>query len=145
MNLNQRLLYRRGLIIFRMLLFIICDTWWYSCDYFGNNSTRVYNCEDLCIGRTYELYKNDAKPTTPGEHYIYSFDSMKIMNDEDWTFMGMLRGYYCYAKSHYYIPFPTPAVSATFAPTPPPTKIICSCKHKKFEVRVIFSLVSTLQ
>ena len=109
--------------------------WWIRCDYF-NYRTDVKDSRELCPGYTYEYVDN---ATTPGEYFIAMCMRSTPDNAADLTYIGMVSGYYIYAKDHFNIPFPT------FAPTPTATKIIYSCKHKKFEIRVIFSLVSTLQ
>ena len=110
--------------------------WWHRCDYFKYGNATSVNWEVLCPGHTYEYVDN---PTTPGEYFKAMCMRSTPDNATDLTYYGMLSGYYGYAKDHFNIPFASPA------PTPPPTKIICSCKSKKFEIRVVFSLVSTLQ
>ena len=148
MNLNQRLLYGRGLFIFRMLLLIIA---YLHCDYFGSGiANPTYFFEALCGNyiNTNDRYCN----ATPG--YCCAYNTYRDEPYDDSTMpsnpailMGVWQGKYYYCNNYIYVPFITQAQTPamTFAPTPTATKIICSCKSKKLEVRVVFSLVSTLQ
>ena len=141
MNLNQRLLYGRGLFIFRMLPSFFFAGWWRHCDYFINpaNATKW---EDFCSGLTYSYVTN---PTAPGEYFYAPMCYDSPPKDEVYELMGVINGSKYWAYLYFNIPYATPQPSPTFAPTPTATKIICSCKSKKLEVRVVFSLVSTLQ